>query len=71
MVFVTTCRRGVAGRGIVDPRSAEEGGLGDGWGQATVKRNVYDWYEEGDTRREGTFIDYAVEAQKSGTWVMR
>lgn len=53
-----------SGRGIVDPRSAEEGGLGDGWGQATVKRNVYDWYEEGDTRREGTFIDYAVEAQK-------
>ena len=25
---------------------------------------MYDWYEEGDTRREGTFIDYAVEAQK-------
>lgn len=54
----------VSGRDISDPRSAEEGGLGGGWGQATVKRNVYDWYESGDVRREGTFIDYEVEKQK-------
>ncbi len=54
----------ISGRDINDPRTAEEGGLGSGWGQATVKRNVYDWFESGDTRREGTFIDYEIEAQK-------
>lgn len=54
----------MSGRDISDPRTAEEGGLGGGWGQGTVKRNVYDWYEPGDTRREGTFIDYEIEKQK-------
>jgi hypothetical protein len=53
-----------SGRDISDPRTAEEGGLGGGWGQGTVKRNVYDWYQQGDTRREGTFVDYDIEVQK-------
>lgn len=53
-----------SGRDLIDPRSESEGGLTGGWGMGTVRRNVYEWYEAGDTRRDGTFIDYEVEKQK-------
>lgn len=52
----------VGGRDIVDPRSAEEGGLMSGYGQLTMTWPIYDMFEEGDTRREGTVIIYADEA---------
>lgn len=55
---------GLGGRGIVDPRSAEQGGLLDGYGQCTMPSTVYNMFAPGDTRREGTCIVYADEARK-------
>lgn len=55
---------GLGGRSISDPRDASQGGLLEGYGQCTMPRTVYDMFEEGDTRREGTCIDYAEEARK-------
>lgn len=55
---------GLGGRNLVDPRSAEEGGLLEGYGQCTMPSTVYNMFEEGDTRREGTCIVYADEAEK-------
>lgn len=56
--------RSLGGRNIVDPRSAEQGGLCEGYGQNTMPSTVYKMFEEGDTRREGTVIVYADEAKK-------
>lgn len=44
--------RSLGGRNIVDPRSAEQGGLGEGYGQNTMPSTVYNMFKEGDTRRE-------------------
>ncbi|MDR0537120.1 MAG: RagB/SusD family nutrient uptake outer membrane protein [Tannerellaceae bacterium] len=52
----------VGGREIVDPRSAEEGGLMSGYGQLTMTWPIYDMFADGDKRREGTVIVYADEA---------
>jgi hypothetical protein len=52
----------VGGREIVDPRSAAEGGLMSGYGQLTMTWEIYDMFEAGDTRREGTVIVYDEEA---------
>ncbi|MDR0738218.1 MAG: RagB/SusD family nutrient uptake outer membrane protein [Prevotellaceae bacterium] len=61
----------VGGRDIVDPRSAEQGGLMSGYGQLTMTWKIYDMFSTGDTRREGTVIVYADEAadalSKTGT----
>lgn len=51
----------VGGRDIVDPRTAEQGGLMSGYGQLTMTWSIYDMFEQGDTRREGTVIVYANE----------
>jgi hypothetical protein len=56
--------RGVGGRGIVDPRSAEQGGLMHGYGELTMSRGIYDMFEAGDSRREGTVIVYADEIER-------
>lgn len=56
--------RSLSGRGINDPRSAEQGGLNEGWGQNTMPMTVYEMFEAGDTRREGTVIDYREEIRK-------
>ena len=56
--------RSLGGRNIVDPRSAEQGGLMEGWGQCTMPSTIYNIFEEGDTRREGTVIVFAEEEQK-------
>lgn len=52
----------LGGRNIVDPRSADEGGLLEGYGQNTMPSTVYQMFAEGDSRREGTVIVYADEA---------
>jgi hypothetical protein len=61
----------VGGRDIVDPRTAEQGGLMSGYGQLTMTWPIYDMFAPGDTRREGTVIVYADEAadamQKTGS----
>lgn len=55
---------GLGGRSLVDPRSAEQGGLLEGYGQCTMPSTIYNMFEEGDTRREGTCIDYREEIRK-------
>jgi len=52
----------VGGRDLVDPRSAEEGGLMSGYGQLTMTWKIYDMYAPGDSRRDGTVIVYVNEA---------
>ncbi len=59
----TLCRA-LSGRDIIDPRSAEQGGLCEGWGQNTMPGTIYNMFEEGDFRREGTVIDYREETKK-------
>jgi hypothetical protein len=54
----------LSGRSIVDPRSAEQGGLYNGYGQNTMPSTVYNMFKDGDTRREGTIIVYADELKK-------
>lgn len=54
----------LGGRDIVVPRSAEQGGMYNGYGQNTMPSTVYNMFAEGDTRREGTIIDYSVEMQR-------
>lgn len=61
--------RSLSGRDIVDPRSAEQGGLCEGWGQNTMPVTIYNMFEEGDFRREGTVIDYREETTKVQTLV--
>lgn len=56
--------RSVGGRNIVDPRSADEGGLCEGYGQNTMNSHVYNLFTDGDTRREGTVILWDEEAKK-------
>lgn len=56
--------RGLGGRNIVDPRSAEDGGLMEGWGQNTMPSTIYNMFKAGDTRREGTVIIYDDEVKK-------
>lgn len=56
--------RSVGGRNINDPRSAEQGGLMEGYGQNTMPSTIYNMFEPGDTRREGTVIVYADEVAK-------
>lgn len=56
--------RSLGGRNIVDPRSAEDGGLLEGYGQCTMPSTIYNIFQQGDTRREGTCIVYADEARK-------
>jgi len=56
--------RSLSGRGIKDPRSSEQGGLNEGWGQNTMPSTIYNMFTSGDTRREGTVIDYRVEIEK-------
>ena len=56
--------RSLGGRDIIDPRSAEQGGLMHGYGQNTMPSTIYDMFEAGDTRREGTVIVYADEIKK-------
>jgi hypothetical protein len=56
--------RSVGGRNIVDPRSAEQGGLCEGYGQNTMNSHIYNLFAEGDTRREGTVIVWADEEKK-------
>ena len=60
----TVLCRALSGRDIVDPRSPEQGALIGGYGQCTMPQSIYDMFEEGDTRREGTVIDYREEARK-------
>lgn len=55
---------GLGGRNLSDPRSAAQGGLLEGYGQCTIEQPVYDMFEAGDKRREGTIIVYADEAAK-------
>lgn len=55
---------GVGGRSLQDPRSAEQGGLCSGYGQNTMPSTVFNMFKEGDVRREGTVLDYRVEARK-------
>jgi hypothetical protein len=52
----------VGGRNVVDPRSAEQGGLMAGYGQLTMTWPIYDMFAAGDTRRDGTVIVYTDEA---------
>ncbi|WP_321332362.1 RagB/SusD family nutrient uptake outer membrane protein [uncultured Bacteroides sp.] len=54
----------LSGRDINDPRSASEGGLSAGYGQNTMPSTIYNMFASGDTRREGTVIDYREEAKK-------
>lgn len=54
----------LSGRGIYDPRTDIQGGLREGYGQNTMPSTVYKMFKTGDTRREGTIIDYKVEIQK-------
>jgi hypothetical protein len=56
--------RGLGGRDIIDPRSADQGGLMHGYGQNTMPSTIYNMFEPGDTRREGTVIVYAEEIRK-------
>ncbi|MEA5130000.1 MAG: RagB/SusD family nutrient uptake outer membrane protein [Proteiniphilum sp.] len=56
--------RSLGGRNIIDPRSAENGGLMEGWGQNTMPSTIYNMFKPGDTRREGTVIVYADEKKK-------
>ncbi|NDV83235.1 RagB/SusD family nutrient uptake outer membrane protein [Bacteroides sp. 51] len=56
--------RALGGRDIIDPRSAEQGGLMHGWGQNTMPSSIYKMFKAGDTRREGTVIVYADEIKK-------
>lgn len=56
--------RSLGGRNIQDPRSAEQGGLMEGYGQNTMPSTIYKMFEDGDTRRDGTVINYADEAKK-------
>lgn len=60
----TTLCRSLSGRDIQDPRSDAQGGLCSGYGQNTMPRTIYNMFAEGDTRREGTVIDYKTEAAK-------
>ena len=55
---------GLGGRNISDPRSAEQGGLLNGYGQCTVSSYIYNMFEPGDRRREGSVIVYEEEAAK-------
>ena len=55
---------GLGGRNISDPRSAEQGGLLNGYGQCTVSSYIYNIFEPGDKRREGSIIVYADEMAK-------
>lgn len=56
--------RSLGGRDINDPRSAEQGGLEEGYGQNTMPSTIYNMFKPGDTRREGTVIVYADEKSK-------
>jgi hypothetical protein len=56
--------RGVGGRAIVDPRNADQGGLMEGYGELTMSHDIYNMFEAGDRRREGTVIVYADEIKK-------
>ena len=56
--------RSLSGRSIKDPRSAEQGGLNEGWGQNTMPSTIYNMFDPEDTRREGTVIDYREEIKK-------
>jgi hypothetical protein len=56
--------RSVGGRNLIDPRSAEQGGLCEGYGQNTMPSTIYNMFELGDSRREGTVIVWADEAKK-------
>lgn len=56
--------RSIGGRNISDPRSAEQGGLMEGYGQCTMPSTIYNIFKPGDTRREGTVIVYSQEEQK-------
>lgn len=56
--------RSLSGRAIQDPRTAEAGGLCEGWGQNTMPSTIYNMFKPGDTRREGTVIDYKEEIKK-------
>ena len=56
--------RALSGRNIMDPRSATQGGLCEGYGQNTMPSTIYNMFEEGDIRREGTIIDYREEKKK-------
>ncbi len=60
----TVLCRSLSGRDITDPRSGAQGGLGSGWGQCTMPGTVYNMFQPGDTRREGTVIDYREEMAK-------
>ena len=60
---------GLGGRNLSDPRSAAQGGLLEGYGQCTIEQPVYDMFEAGDKRREGTIIVYADEAAKVAAMV--
>lgn len=55
--------RSLSGRSIKDPRSADQGGLEEGWGQNTMPSTIYNMFKAGDTRREGTVIVYEKEIQ--------
>lgn len=55
---------GLGPRDLQDPRSAEQGGLWNGYGQNTMPSTVYNMFKEGDTRREGTVIVMEDEAKK-------
>lgn len=56
--------RSLSGRSVKDPRSAEQGGLEEGWGQNTMPSIIYNMFKPGDTRREGTVIVYVDEKTK-------
>ncbi|MBD5215693.1 MAG: RagB/SusD family nutrient uptake outer membrane protein [Bacteroidales bacterium] len=55
---------GLGGRDLQDPRSAEQGGLCEGYGQNTMPMSIYNMFKDGDTRRDGTVLVYADEAAK-------
>jgi len=56
--------KSLGGRNLNDPRSAEQGGLMEGWGQNTMPSTIYNMFKPGDTRREGTVIVYEDEKKK-------
>ncbi|MCV9927718.1 RagB/SusD family nutrient uptake outer membrane protein [Flavobacterium sp. LS1R49] len=45
----------------IAPRGGDIGVYGTGWGGAPVTKKLYDAYENGDTRRDATIIDYVGE----------
>src|SRR5699024_1099307 len=60
--------RSLGGRNIVDPRSAEQCGLGECYGQNTMSSTVYNMFKEGDTRRREQSLSMRTRQRKWQKW---